>query len=137
MFSNKTKTRPKRIMIADNELDVLPLYEMIAQIPDTIITIQNGGLSALRMLNRLNYDVDAVVLELAMSDLDGLSVTAEIRREEDIRQKRNKIKIFWLTGEDVHNDPTLMDAKVNLKVQEVFYKPQDPRDIVYRVKQCL
>lgn len=137
MYLTKPKSRPNRIMIADNELDTLPLYEMIHTVPDTVITIQNGGLSALRMLSKLNYDVDAIVMELVMSDLDGLSLTKEIRREEEIRSRRNPILLFWLTGEDVHNNPTLMAAKGIFRITAVFYKPQDPADIIYSVKQYL
>jgi CheY-like chemotaxis protein len=131
------KTRPDRIMIVDDDLDELPLYEMIGDIPDTLITIRNGGLSALRFLDNLNYDVDAVVLDLSMPDKDGLSVTREIRGQENIRSKGNPIEIFWLTGVAVEDDPTLMEAKDKYGVKEVFTKPVYPDEVVWKVKEHL
>lgn len=126
-----------RIMIAEDNLNVLPLYEMIGNIPDTIITIQCGGLSALRMLHTLNYTIDAAVIDLAMADRDGISVTKDIRRQEDIRQKAHPIQVFWLATGDTINRDTILRAKIDYKVTEIFVKPIDPQDIVHRVKAYL
>lgn len=129
--------RPHRIMIAEDNLDMLPLYEIIGNIPDTIITIQTGGLSALRMLDRLNYAVDAAVIDLAMADRDGLSVTKDIRSQEDLRQKAHPIMLFWLTVPDMANMPTILEAKTRLRVTEIFLKPHNPQDIVFKVRDYL
>lgn len=137
MLSISQNPKAFRIMVAQENLDILPLYEMIANIPDTVIAIQNGGLSALRMLDKLNYAIDAAVIDLAMSDRDGISVTKDIRREEDIRQKQNPIKIFWLSTPDGISRSTILQAKTDYKVTEIFLKPCNPADIVLRVKGYL
>lgn len=131
------KGRPNRIMIVDDDLELVPLYEIIGQIPDTILTIQTGGHSCLRTLDRLNYEIEAVVLDLSMPDKDGLSVTKEMREQEELRLKDHPIRIFWLTGWDVQNDPTLSEAAERYGVTEVIKKPISPQDIVYKVKRYL
>lgn len=128
--------RETRILFADDDLDLLRLVEHCGGTPDTIIT-NSGGLTALRSLDALNYEVDAAILDLSMPDRDGVSVTQDIRREESIRSKAHPMRIFWLTGVDVVNDPTLMDAKEKYHVQEVFIKPVFPELIIERVKQSL
>ena len=124
-------------MIIDDDLDCLPLYEMIDTIPDTILTVQTGGLMALDMLHRLNYDVDAVVLDLCMPDRDGLSVTRDIRREENIRSKVRPIEIFWMTSWDTDHDETLKAARQKYGVRKIFEKPVDAEYVVRSVKDCL
>lgn len=127
--------RRKRVMIVDDDLDTLPLYEMIGDIPDTIITIQTGGLTALKTLDALDYNVDAVVCDLAMPDIDGLSLTRLIRRNEEIRSITDRIAIFWFTGYPINS--TLLDAKVKYHVTEIFVKPTTPETIVMNVKKYI
>jgi CheY-like chemotaxis protein len=127
--------RKKRLMIVDDDLDILPLYEMIGDIPDTILTIQTGGFSALKTLDALNYQVDAVICDLSMPDLDGLSLTQLIRRNEEIRSVQHPMEIFWFTGYPINS--TLETAKTTYRVREVFVKPTTPDVMVDKVREYL
>lgn len=134
------KSSKKRIMFVDDDLDSLEMYELAAAVPDTIIAIKRGALSALRFLNELNYDVDAVILDLSMPDMDGLTLTQQIRRNENLRSKQRPIQIYWFTGwpfdENNPDDPITL-AKNECKVSRVFTKPHDATEIIYEVKRCL
>ncbi len=150
-------------MLVDDDADITGLYEFVADIPDTIFTIQNGGLSALRFLNNLNYDVDAIVLDLSMPDMDGISLTERIREQEHIRGmsahtvtsihqtegptppdqisiKRHRISIFWFTGwtysPDDPNDPVAVSAR-RLGVVKIYQKPVDPVELIVDVRRYL
>lgn len=124
-------------MFVDDDLDILPLYELVGEIDDTLITVQKGGLSALSFLHDLNYAVDAVVLDLSMPDMDGITLTRQIRQNENLRSKANPIKVFWFTGwpfdENNVNDPIVVGAEEN-KVIKVYKKPHDPVNIIHEVK---
>lgn len=127
-----------RIMFVDNDFDYLEMVEHAAAVSDTLALIQNGGQSALSKLALLNYQVDAIVTDLAMSDMDGITLTEQIRRQERIRRSARPIDIYWFTGFGYapgdDNDPITQAAR-NLGVVKVFTKPYDVLEIVNEVKQ--
>jgi CheY-like chemotaxis protein len=127
-----------RIMFVDNDLDYLEMVEHAAAASDTFVAIQNGGQSALSKLALMNYQVDAVVTDLAMSDMDGITLTEQVRRQERIRRAARPIDIYWFTGfgwhPDDENDPITKAAK-DLGVKKVFTKPYDVMDIVEEVRR--
>ena len=135
MPGDRTATRKRRLMIVDDDLDVLPLYEIAGESEDTLLTIQTGALSALKHLDALGYQVDAVILDLSMPDMDGIALTRQIRRNEEIRGTDKPIKIFWFTGYPIND--TINAAGKQYKITEIFQKPESPVDIVNRVKQYL
>jgi CheY-like chemotaxis protein len=129
------KPRKQRLMLVDDDAEILPLYELAGEIEDTIIAIQHGGLSALRWLDKFNYDVDAVIMDLSMPDMDGLTLTKLIRNNEMIRSKSHPTMIFWCTGWEIND--TLVNAKDKYQVKQIFTKPVQPVDLVHRVKEIL
>src|SRR5689334_17967353 len=96
-------------MLVDDDADIMPLFAYAAKIEDMIILILQGGYSALKALARLNYEVDAVILDLSMPDIDGINLTEQIRNNESIRSRPQAIPIFWQTGWPVN--ATLENAK--------------------------
>ena len=124
-----------RIMVVDDDMELLPMWELSGQVPDTLIAIRKGALSALEFLDGLNYDVDAVICDLSMPDMDGITLTKQIRRNEDIRGMPGRIKMFWYTGFPVGE--TIEMAKEKYRVEEIFKKPQFPGDVVQEVRARL
>lgn len=126
-------------MFVDNDLDYLEMVEHAASVSDTLALIQNGGQSALKKLAMLDYNVDAIITDLAMSDMDGITLTEQIRRQERIRRAPRPIDIYWFTGfgyrPDDDHDPITIAAK-SLDVKKVFAKPYDVLEIVNEVKQA-
>lgn len=127
-------------MVVDDDLSTLPLYEHVAKSDDTIITIQKGGLSALRFLDSINYDVDAVIVDLSMPDMDGITLSQEIRRQEHLRSINHPVMIVWFTGwqfnPDDPNDPLLV-AQAEYDVKKICRKPCLPIDLIREVNQML
>lgn len=127
--------RKKRIMFVDDDMDIVPLYELAGEIEETILTVQNGGLSALKQLDKFGYEIDAVVMDLSMPDMDGITLTRQIRRNEEIRGIHQPMCIFWFTGYPIND--IILDAKTQYGVKDIFNKPHDPVDIVRRIKESL
>lgn len=126
--------RPCKMMIVDNDADTLALWRMIHDNRDAI-WILRGGMSAQRELRKIDYEIDAVITDLAMDDIDGITLTEHIRRNERIREKENQCLIFWFTGFPVTK--TLENLKADLNVTEIFLKPMDPQSLIERVKGYL
>lgn len=126
-----------RVVIVDDDMSILPLYEKIGAIADTSVIIRQSGLGALSFLHDINYEVDAVVTDLSMPDMSGISLTKHIRENEDLRSKDPPIKIFWLTGWDYDaddlNDPITASCK-EFNVEKIYLKDYDPVAIVLEIK---
>lgn len=124
-------TKYNRIMVVDDDADVA-MWEIVAQSnPETLILISTGGLSALRHLDQFDYKVDAIVSDLSMPDMDGVTLTRLIRRNEEIRSIE-EIPIFWLTGYPIND--IIRGLQVKYKVVSIFTKPSDPTEMIALVK---
>ena len=129
--------RNLRIVIVDDDLTILPLYEAIGDIENTTVIVRQSGVGALSFLHDVNYEVDAIVTDLSMPDMSGISLTKQIRENEELRFKEIPIKIFWLTGwgydEKDGNNPITIAAK-DCGVEKVYIKPHNPTAIVNEIK---
>lgn len=133
------KREQLRIMFVDDDVDILPLYELAGRIEDTVITIRKGGLSALEFLHDLNYEVDAVIIDLSMPDMDGITLTKQIRQNENLRSKRTPIKVWWFTAwpyDETNDEDPIMQGARSTNVEKVFPKPHDPVSMIREVKQA-
>lgn len=126
-----------RIVIVDDDISMIPLYEKIGDIKDTSVIIRQSGLGALSFLHDINYEVDVVLTDLSMPDMSGISLTKHIRENEELRSKIPAIKIYWLTGWDYDpedsNDP-ITSASVQYNVEKIFLKPHDMVAIIHEIK---
>lgn len=129
-----------KIMVVDDDMDTAALVKFVAQNQGLFITIQKGGLSALKFLHDMNYDVDAIIIDLSMPDMDGITLTKQIRQNENLRSKHNPSKIFWFTAwpfdENNPNDPIVLGAS-DSHVEKVYSKPADLLEVVRDVKDTL
>ena len=127
-------------MIVDDDVDLLALYDFMEVSNDVLIVVREGGLSALKSLYDLNYDVDAVLMDLSMPDIDGIRLTQQIRDNERLRSKHHPIKIFWMTGWPYdENDPLdpVVQASEESDVTEIFTKPVSPVVTIGEIKRIL
>jgi CheY-like chemotaxis protein len=121
-------------MIVSNAVDNKALWELVKMTNDAIWSV-HGGLSALARLKEIDYDIDVVVTDLAIDDIDGISLTEHIRRNESIRSKAHGCLIFWMSEHTIN--PTILKSKMELKVMEIFSKPMTPASMLARVKGYL
>jgi CheY-like chemotaxis protein len=125
------------LMLVDDDMDLAALMSVVAESQGLFISIKQGGLSALRFLHDLNYDVDAIIIDLSLPDMDGITLTKQIRQNENLRSKHTPMKVFWFTGWpfDPHNpnDPIMLGAQ-DAGVEHVYPKPFDTKRILEEVK---
>lgn len=127
----------KVVMFVDDDLDMQQIIAMIPVVPDIIVTVVLGGLAALQMLEKLNYFVHAAVLDLSMSDMDGITLTRQIIKQQEMRgvALQDRIQIFWFTGYPV--DDIILEAQHRYNVIDIFPKPASPQDVLDKVKRHL
>jgi DNA-binding NarL/FixJ family response regulator len=104
-----------RVLIADDDRPFLEsLWELIGDQPElTVIGAAADGLEAIELTDQL--DPDAVVLDLHMPLLDGVSATAHLRRDHP------NLCLIALTGDE---EPALHQAVREAGADEVLLKSQ-------------
>jgi CheY-like chemotaxis protein len=129
-----------KIMVVDDDMDTAALVKYVAHHQGLFITIQKGGLSALKFLHEMNYEVDAIIIDLSMPDMDGITLTKQIRQNENLRSKTNPSKIFWFTAwpfdENNPYDPIVLGAS-DAHVEKIYSKPADLLEVMRDVKHTL
>ena len=66
------------------------------------VTVANNGREALQALERLDWEVDAIFMDIQMPEMDGITATREIRRLELMSGRR--LPIFALTAHTMKSD---------------------------------
>ena len=102
-----------RVLIADDDPAFLrSLEQLIGQQPElAVMGVAGDGLEAIELVERL--DPDAVVLDLHMPLLDGVSATARLRRDHP------SLCLIALTGDEA---PALHRAVRDAGADEVLLK---------------
>ncbi len=114
-----------KILIADDHPIVLQgLRQALEQSPELqLIGAVNSGKEVLIQVPRLKPE--AVVLDIEMPELDGLSVAARLQKEVPI------VKIIFLT---VYREESFLHAAINTGAQGYILKDSDPADIVAGIR---
>jgi DNA-binding NarL/FixJ family response regulator len=115
---------PIRVLIADDDAAFLDsLRELIDSQPElTVVGAAAEGLEAIELVERLGPD--AVVLDLHMPLLDGVSATARLRRDHP------NVCLIALTGDEA---PALHTAVREAGADEVLLKSQLVEGLIERL----
>ena len=113
-----------RVLIADDDQPFLEsLQKLIDRQPElTVIGAAADGLEAIELADQL--DPDAVVLDLHMSLLDGVSAAARLRRDHP------SVCLIALTGDE---EPALHRAVREAGADEVLLKTQLVEGLIERL----
>jgi len=113
-----------RVLIADDDQPFLEsLQKLIDQQPElTVIGAAADGLEAIELADQL--DPDAVVLDLHMPLLDGVSAAARLRRDHP------SVCLIALTGDE---EPALHRAVRDAGADEVLLKTQLVEGLIERL----
>jgi CheY-like chemotaxis protein len=116
-----------RILIADDERDVVDLVEFILAREGYEIIVASNGREA---VERVETDhPDLVILDVMMPEMDGYAVQAHLMANEATRQ----IPIIFLTVVT-----RMREASVNLgKSAVLLQKPFDPKELLSVVQDLL
>lgn len=124
----------RKVLIVDDNRDLLPIFAHLSDEEIQFVVAANG-LDALASLERRGGGIDAVLLDLSMSPLDGIAVVEEIRRNEQIKPNGKPLRVAFFTSQTV--DGVIDRVQRANNVERVFSKPFDPFELVKSIKGWL
>lgn len=115
----------ERILIIDDELNLLDVMEAYLKKEDFDVLTASNGIQGLQLFYKEN--VDFIILDLMLPDLSGERICSEIRKESDV-------PILMLTAK-VEADHRI--AGLEIGADDYVPKPFSPKEVVLRVKKIL
>jgi two-component system alkaline phosphatase synthesis response regulator PhoP len=114
----------EKILVVEDEKNIRELIEF---------NLENAGFSVVKAadgreaLDKLNNEIDLIVLDLMLPEIDGMEVCKQIRQNDKLR----KIPIIMLTakGEEVERILGL-----EMGADDYMTKPFSPRELIARIK---
>jgi CheY-like chemotaxis protein len=123
--------RNKRILVADDNEDILNMLQTLLQSNGHSADGATGGAMALKMFNHArdtHQPYDLLLVDAAMPDLSGYEVT------EKVRQTNAEIPILIFTG---HQEPIVQPHARAVGATKVLYKPLDGQELLDAVRAAL
>jgi DNA-binding NarL/FixJ family response regulator len=122
----ETRRQGIRVLLADDDRDFLEsLRELIDRQPELAVAgLANDGLEAIQQADEL--DPDAVVIDLHMPLLDGVTAVARLRQDHP------SLCLIALTGD---NEPKLHDAVKEAGADGVLLKTELVDGLVERLSE--
>jgi DNA-binding response OmpR family regulator len=120
---------PKRILIVDNEQEVLDLIQLILNVNGYETVTAGGGAECLNAL--AEQTVDLVILDIMMPEVDGWEVLRQLKSQG----KADAIPVMLLTAKAQPID-RMLGLNV-FGVREYVTKPFNLNDFLERVAQIL
>jgi two-component system CAI-1 autoinducer sensor kinase/phosphatase CqsS len=115
-----------RLLVIDDDADVAELLKVIGRQAGVSVISFNVGTAALVFLEQ--NDVDAVILDLQLPVLDGLTIAEQIRLNEENHPMRKKTEIIFLTGAIISDAISRIAKRTN--VRRICQKPCDLIELV-------
>jgi CheY-like chemotaxis protein len=123
---HRTKPDKYMVLLVDNDPDWIELSQAVAELEGIYFSAHLYPDSALRVLQQTRYKMSAIIVDLKMPIMDGITMTSQIIRNQDVRQipPEERIPIFWATGALITDDILRLQEKYC--VVRIFEKPVDP-----------
>ncbi len=121
------------IFVDDNE-EMLNLYEACFRLEHLDWKAFQNGFEALDYLEK-NEGVQAIILDLMMPTLDGLEISQQIRKNENLHPDRIPVKIAYFTAYDKTKAVERVIEREN--VEHYFVKPMAVDELISEVKSWL
>jgi diguanylate cyclase (GGDEF)-like protein len=118
----------ERILIADDDPDILRFVEINLRLEGYELTTASDGVAALD--KALAERPDLVLLDVMMPELDGFEVCSRLRKDP----RTSNISIIMLTAKSMSADKVL---GLTAGADDYILKPFDPLELVARVKSTL
>jgi PAS domain S-box-containing protein len=93
---------PLSILLVEDNIINQKVARKLLETHGNKVTIANNGQEALAVLDRTEWKIDAVLMDIQMPVMDGITATKEIRRLEAVNGKR--LPIFALTAHALKSD---------------------------------
>ena len=124
---------PKKILIVDDDPDLVEAVTMILESKNFDVAAAYGGIEGLQKAQSENPDL--IVLDVMMPDKDGYAVCRELKGD----QKTSKIPVLLLTAVASKIATTRYTQQMGLETEADDYidKPVEPEVLVRRIETLL
>jgi len=124
---------PKKILIVDDDPDLVEAVTMILESKNYDVATAYGGIEGLQKAKTENPDL--IVLDVMMPDKDGYAVCKEMKADPQL----SKIPILLLTAVVSHIATTRYTQQMGLETEADDYidKPVEPEVLVTRIETLL
>ncbi len=119
-----------KILIVDDEIDIVELLKLRLEINNFIVVTALDGIEALEQVERETPDL--VLMDIKMPRLNGYKVTKKLRDND----KTKALPIFIITALSKYTTNVAEQCQ-ELGVQKVFYKPFDTSELIDSIRECL
>ncbi|MFA5410670.1 MAG: response regulator [Candidatus Omnitrophota bacterium] len=120
----------KKILIADDQEEILKMLEQSLRQNNYSVVAVSRGRDALRMANLDKPDL--VLLDIAMPDMDGYAIASDLRNNKSLKD----VPIIFLTGKELES------AGIEKRIQDLgaydyITKPCDLQDLLAKIKKSI
>jgi two-component system alkaline phosphatase synthesis response regulator PhoP len=126
-------TMPKKILLIDDDPDLVNAVSMILESKRYEVATAFGGVEGLEKAKGVKPDL--IVLDVMMPDKDGYTVCKELKADSQL----SKIPVILLTGVVAHIPTTRYTQQMGLETEADDYidKPVEPDVLVKRIETLL
>lgn len=117
----------KRVLIADDEPDVLEVIKAILEHEGIVVHTARDGEQAFKLLRKRNFD--AVILDVVMPRITGVKLLQLMRRSSKLKDT----PAMLITGNLLETKRLEEDGSIKL-ASDLLTKPFNTRDLITRVK---
>ena len=120
---------PKKIMVVDDEPDILFTVGQMLEISGYEVIKATDGKVAIQKLSELQTNPDLILLDIMMPEISGWDVAAKIKENPEWKD----IPIVFLTAKG----DTMSIGMGGLAAEDYIVKPFDIEDLKVRVEKIL
>lgn len=123
-----------QVLVIDNNPDLIGMFEAATD-ENVQIKLMTSEVEALEFLQ--HNRMDAVLIDLAMPTLDGVTCVEEIRNNETTDPGKPPVHLAFYTGHTVEGNEVIEEVIDKSNVEKVFRKPITPFELIEEIKQWL
>jgi DNA-binding response OmpR family regulator len=128
-INNMNSNRLKRILIVDDEQDIISVFRMVLEMNDFEVDAYNDPLLALSNFKQNAYDL--VILDIRMPVINGFELYKKIRKVDD------KVKVCFMTAFDDYRQEFKKSFPMLDEIKCFIRKPKAVEDLVNHVATIL
>ena len=133
MYTDSTSTnntnKPRRILIVDDEPDIISVFKMVLEMNDFEVDTYNDPLSALANFKQNAYGL--VILDIRMPHINGFELYKKIRTVDD------KVNVCFMTAFDDYRQEFKKSFPMLDEIKCFIRKPKAIEDLVKHVATIL
>jgi DNA-binding response OmpR family regulator len=126
---------PGKILIVDDDPDILDAVKMILESQDYNVVTARDGIEGLATLKAEHPDL--MILDLMMPKMDGFAVCKELQDPRWSKFKDTPILILTSVREEASRRRYELETGLELNVDDYIEKPMSPDILLERVKTLI